>query len=42
MLVTTVGDVVLGAIYMIAAKPYERGVAPEGDAYRLGPAAKQT
>jgi amino acid transporter len=42
MLVTTVGVVVLGAIYMIAAKPYERGVAPEGDAYRLGAAAKQT
>jgi amino acid transporter len=42
MLVTTVGVVVLGAFYMIAAKPYERGVAPEGDAYRLGPAAKQS
>jgi len=42
MLVTTVGIVVLGAVYMAAAKPYERGLAPEGDAYRLGPAAKQS
>ena len=42
MLVTTVGVVVLGGLYMIAAKPYQRGVAPEGDAYRLAPAAKQS
>jgi hypothetical protein len=35
MLVTTVGIVVLGAIYMVAAKPYERGNAPAGDAHRL-------
>jgi hypothetical protein len=35
MLVTTVGVVVLGAIYMVAAKPYERGDAPAGDAHRL-------
>jgi len=35
MLVTTVGILVLGAIYMVAAKPYERGNAPAGDAHRL-------
>jgi hypothetical protein len=34
--VTTVGVIVLGGIYMVAAKPYERGKAPEGDAHRLG------
>jgi amino acid transporter len=38
MLVTTVGVVVLGAIYMVAAKPYERGNAPAGDAHRLATA----
>jgi len=36
MLATTVGIVVLGGIYMVIAKPYERGQAPEGDAHRLG------
>jgi hypothetical protein len=35
MLVTTVGVVVLGGIYMATAKPYERGNAPAGDAHRL-------
>jgi len=38
MLVTTVVIVVLGAIYMVAAKPYERGNAPAGDAHRLAAA----
>ncbi len=38
MLVTTVGIVVLGAFYMVAAKPYEHGLAPAGDAHRLGSA----
>jgi amino acid transporter len=42
MLVTTVGVVVLGAFYMVAAKPYEHGNAPAGDAYRLGSTVKQT
>ena len=28
MLVTTVGVVILGGIYMVTAKPYERGNAP--------------
>ena len=36
MLATTVGVVLLGGIYMLLAKPYERGNAPEGDAHRLG------
>ena len=35
MLVTTVGIVVLGGLYMAIAKPYERGNAPAGDAHRL-------
>jgi amino acid transporter len=34
MLVTTVGVLVFGAFYMIAAKPYEHGSAPAGDAHR--------
>jgi hypothetical protein len=42
MLVTTVGVVVLGAIYMMAAKPYERGNAPAGDAHRLSAPVAQT
>ena len=37
MVVTTVGVVVLGALYMFIAKPYERGHAPSGDAHRLAP-----
>ncbi len=36
MLATTVGVVVVGAIYMMIGKPYERGHAPAGDAHRLG------
>jgi len=35
MLVTTIGVVLLGAFYMVAAKPYEHGNAPAGDAHRL-------
>jgi amino acid transporter len=35
MLVTTIGVVVLGALYMATAKPYERGNAPAGDAHLL-------
>ena len=35
MLVTTAGVVVLGGLYMVASKPYERGNAPAGDAHRL-------
>jgi amino acid transporter len=35
MLVTTVGVIVLGGIYMVLVKPYERGNAPAGDAHRL-------
>jgi hypothetical protein len=38
MLVTTVAVVVLGGVYMVLAKPYERGNAPAGDAHRLGSA----
>jgi amino acid transporter len=36
MLVTTVAVILLGGIYMVLAKPYERGHAPAGDAHRLG------
>ena len=35
MLVTTVGVVILGAFYMVIAKPYAHGQAPAGDAHRL-------
>ena len=35
MLVTTVGVIILGGIYMMLVKPYERGNAPAGDAHRL-------
>jgi amino acid transporter len=35
MLVTTLGVVLLGGIYMVTARPYERGNAPAGDAHRL-------
>jgi hypothetical protein len=37
MLVTTVGVLALGGLYMALAKPYERGNAPAGDAHRLQP-----
>ena len=36
MLVTTAGVVLLGALYMVLARPYEHGQAPAGDAHRLG------
>jgi amino acid transporter len=36
MLVTTMGVLVLGGLYMVLAKPYERGHSPAGDAHRLG------
>jgi amino acid transporter len=35
MLVTTLGVIVLGGIYMLAVRPYERGNAPAGDAHLL-------
>jgi amino acid transporter len=35
MIVTAVGVVVLGTIYMVAAKPYDHGKAPAGDAHLL-------
>jgi len=35
MIVTAVGVVLLGTLYMIAAKPYDRGHAPAGDAHLL-------
>jgi len=41
MLVTTVGVLVLGGLYMVIAKPYEHGNAPAGDAHRLMSAAPQ-
>jgi amino acid transporter len=42
MLATTVGVVIIGWIYMLAARPYERGHAPEGDAHRLHSALPPT
>jgi len=39
MLLTTAGVILVGGIYMVLAKPYERGHAPAGDAYRLGKGA---
>jgi amino acid transporter len=36
MLATTIGVVVIGGIYMMVARPYERGTAPAGDAHLLG------
>jgi hypothetical protein len=41
ILVTTVGIVVLGGIYMTIARPYERGDAPAGDAHLLNTSAIQ-
>jgi amino acid transporter len=41
MLVTTIGVLVLGGLYMIVAKPYEHGRAPAGDAHSLGTAKSQ-
>jgi hypothetical protein len=35
MLVTTLAVILIGGIYMVLAKPYERGNAPAGDAHRL-------
>jgi amino acid transporter len=35
MLATTAGVVLLGALYMALARPYEHGRAPAGDAHRL-------
>ncbi len=35
MLVTTIGVMILGGIYMVWAKPYERGNAPAGDAHLI-------
>ena len=34
IIVTALGVIVLGAIYMLAGKPYEHGQAPAGDAHR--------
>ncbi len=39
MIVTALGVVALGTIYMLMAKPYEHGKAPAGDAHRLATAA---
>jgi amino acid transporter len=39
ILVTTVGVLVIGALYMVLARPYERGHAPAGDAHLLNTSA---
>jgi amino acid transporter len=36
MIVTAAGVIVLGLIYMIVGRPYDRGQAPAGDAHLLG------
>jgi amino acid transporter len=41
MIVTAIGVVVLGTVYMFTAKPYERGSAPAGDAYGMRAATVQ-
>src|SRR6266436_234016 len=41
MLVTTIGVLVLGGLYMVIAKPYEHGHAPAGDAHNLGTVKSQ-
>jgi amino acid transporter len=41
MIVTTAGVLVLGTLYMIVVRPYERGDAPAGDAHRLAGAEAQ-
>ncbi len=40
MLLTTLAVLLIGGIYMVLAKPYERGQAPAGDAHLLGRAMK--
>jgi amino acid transporter len=35
MIVTAAGVLALGTIYMLAAKPYDRGHAPAGDAHTM-------
>jgi amino acid transporter len=42
ILVTTIGVVVLGLLYMVVARPYEQGTAPAGDAHLLNASAAQT
>ena len=37
VMVTSAGVVALGALYMMVWKPYNRGMAPEGDAHKLRP-----
>jgi amino acid transporter len=36
MVVTTVVVIVLGLVYMWLAKPYDKGTAPAGDAWKIG------
>ncbi len=35
VIVTSLGVIALGLVYMIVARPYDRGKAPSGDAHRL-------
>ncbi len=39
VILTSLGVIVLGAVYMLAARPYDRGRAPAADAHRLQPEA---
>jgi amino acid transporter len=36
MSVTWLGIIVIGALYMLIARPYDHGTAPAGDAWKLG------
>jgi hypothetical protein len=38
MILTSGAVLVLGALFMVIARPYDRGHAPAGDAHRLQPA----
>ena len=35
VIVTSVGVVLLGLLYMVLLQPYDKGQAPAGDAHRL-------
>ena len=38
MILTSAAVLVVGALFMVTARPYDRGHAPAGDAHRLQPA----
>ncbi len=42
VIVTSLGIITLGLVYMLVGRPYDRGHAPEGDAHLLGPKRRNT